>query len=207
MSPPCLRSLCAAHGEVGWQRPQGSTALQVIGSLTAPPTLAPLLSQVCRTQIQRYQRVTASKRGPAGSRRPLRSPSLTRSRAVGGRGSGIALLPDFFWALPQPERWGLCWGALRGHGGASSWGPGCCPPSRQPLPMASGHGLGRLPADTTILPLLPAGCERGASSRAQLIRGQLFRACDGSRCALRQGPHAPWPRCPPPTWTASPGLR
>ena len=75
----CFWSLSAAHGELGWQGPQRSTALQVIGGLTTPPTLAPLLSQVCRTQIQRYQRASMSERGPAGSSRPLRSPSLTWS--------------------------------------------------------------------------------------------------------------------------------
>lgn len=37
----------------------------MIGSLTASPTLAPLLSQVCRTQIQRYQRAAAAGGGPS----------------------------------------------------------------------------------------------------------------------------------------------
>lgn len=64
MCPPCFWSLCTARGEVDWQALQGIAALQVIGSLTAPTTLAPLLSQVCRTQIQRYQRAPEPGKGP-----------------------------------------------------------------------------------------------------------------------------------------------
>lgn len=63
----------------GWQAPWGSAAPQVIGSLAAPCALAPLLSQVYRTQIRRYQRAAAAGTGPAGCAQPLLSPSLTRS--------------------------------------------------------------------------------------------------------------------------------
>lgn len=231
--PPCFWSLSAACREVGWQGAQGSAALQVIGSLTAPPTLAPLLSQVCRTQIQRYQRATAAERGPAGSSHPLCSPSLTWSGGWTWR--WLCFAARLFLGIATDGRcreragcragacWELCWGAQRGARRCRQLGagtlpavltvpaclPACLPGSLSPSPaplLPGGHGVGRLPADTAILPLLPTGCERGASSGARLIRGQLFCACDGSHRALCQGPHAPWPRCPPPAWTASPCL-
>lgn len=154
--PPRFWSLSAALREVGWQGLRGSTALQVIGSLTAPPTLAPPLSRVCRTQIQRYQRAAVSARGPAGTSRPLRSPSLTWSG--GWTRLWLCFAARLFLGITTDGRcrecagcgagacWEPCWG---GHGHAGSWGPGpfppCrrCPPSR--LPGSLSRSLARWP--------------------------------------------------------------
>lgn len=154
--PPRFWSLSAALREVGWQGLRGSTALQVIGSLTAPPTLAPPLSRVCRTQIQRYQRAAVSARGPAGASRPLRSPSLTWSG--GWTRLWLCFAARLFLGITTDGRcrecagcgagacWEPCWG---GHGHAGSWGPGpfppCrrCPPSR--LPGSLSRSLARWP--------------------------------------------------------------
>ena len=148
--PPCFWSLSAARREVGWQGPQRSTALQVIGSLTAPPTLAPLLSQVCRTQIQRYQRATASERGPAGSSRPLRSPSLTWSG--GWTQLWLCFAARLFLGIATDGRcreragcgagacWEPCWGAQRGGTAVPAAG------GRDPSRCAGGACLPAFPA-------------------------------------------------------------
>lgn len=164
----------------------------MIGSLTAPPTLAPLLSQVCRTQIQRYQRAAAARGGrPAGSSRPLRG-------AVGGRGSGSALLPDYFWASPQPGAAGSAQAAERGRAGSRAEGrgsAGSCGPGRprSPLPHVPSAG----PADP---PWVAARRHLRSPPRliaARLVPGQPFGSCDASRRVLRQGPPAlPGPGAP-----------
>lgn len=149
---PHFQSPSPARREVGWQGPWGSTAPQVIGSLAAPCALAPLLSQVYRTQIQRYQRATAAGTGPAGCDQPLLSPSLTRSS--GWKRFWLCCAARFFLGITADRhrrqragcRAGAGWGAQRGHG--------------------VGHGQ----AGWWVL-LPPAA--RGASPGARLVRGQL----------------------------------
>lgn len=146
------RSISAARGEVGWQGPRGRAAPRVIGSLAPPPALAPLLSQVCRTQIQRYQRPQRQGGGPAGSARPLRSPSLTWSG--GWTRLWLCFAARLFLGIAADGRcreragggaggcWDLCWGARRGARRCRQLGAGTLPavpavPSRQPLPSAA----------------------------------------------------------------------
>lgn len=192
-----LEPLCCPR-EPGWHGPQGSTALQVTGSLTPPSHAGTPLVTGVQDANPALSEARSAGEGPSWLLSPpaLRmahverwvdaAPAPLRCRIISGH-------------LHRRTRRGVrgcepCRGCGGGPGRAGSCGPGpfpLCPPSIPGLP-------GAVPRpDTAVLPLVAAGCERGASSAAPIIRGQLFCACDGSR-------RAPRARCPPPTWPASP---
>lgn len=189
---------------VGWQGPQGSTALQVIGSLN-PPSHAgiPLVAGPQDPKAALSEGRSAGE-GPSWLLSPSPLPIAHVERWVD---AALALLRRQIISGHRHRRTrrGVrgcepCRGCRGGHGRDGSCGPGPfprCPPGTLCPRAAAGlpGTAARLPAGTAVLPLPAAGRGRGASSAAPLIRGQRFR---GSRRAPRRGPRAPRPRCPLP---------